>query len=107
MAMSGVLIERICYDKLLKNEIKAGDHVLNDKEKEDVIFNLPLRHEIELLKICGLIKDDTRTCMLKMNDLRNDYVHPQRSLSEAQKDTEQALKHIKKILENEFSVKAS
>jgi len=105
IVMAGVLVERICYEKLSENLMKIGEHKLSFEEKRDIVFHLGLSHQIDLIYECGLIKKTTRTAMVEINNLRNNYVHPKNTNADAEKDSKKALKHIKKIMDNEYAIK--
>ena len=106
IVLSGVLCERICYDILSKKKMSLGDRPLS-QEQVACLFEMYLRPMFELLSKWGLIKKETREEMHKINDKRNEYVHPKKRKSNAQKqkDALEMIKRITKILANEFEVK--
>lgn len=104
--LSGVLCERICYDILCKKKISLEDKPLSQKQIA-CLFEMFLRPMFELLHEWGLIKKETKEEMHKINDKRNEYVHPKKTKTEAekQKDALEMMQRITKILVNEFEVK--
>ena len=106
IVLSGVLCERICYDVLSKKKISVEARSLS-LEQIACLFEMFLRPMFELLYEWDLIKKGTRNEMHLINDKRNEYVHPKKSKSKAQKqkDAFETIKRITKILASEFEVK--
>jgi len=103
IVLSGVLCERICYDILSRKKINVEDKPLSP-EQITCLFEMFLRPMFELLYEWNLIKKETRKEMHKINDKRNEYVHPKKSKPNAKKDALEMIKRITKILANEFEV---
>jgi hypothetical protein len=106
IVLSGVLCERICYDILSRQRIMLENGQLSE-EQIACLYELNLRYLIELLSNWRLIKEETRLEMIKINDKRNEYVHPKESGLNARKDSLEMMKMITKILANEFEVRSA
>ena len=65
-----------------------------------------LIHLITLLHKWGLIKITTKKEMIKINDTRNQYVHPKRADKNVAGDALEMFKRITKVLRNEFEMEA-
>lgn len=106
VVLSGVISERICYDILSKQELILKSKGKLSEDQMRCLFELNLRDIIELLLEWGLIKKETRTEMHKINDKRNEYVHPKKtSVVNTKKDSKEMVERISRIIENEFEVK--
>jgi hypothetical protein len=101
--LCGVLCERICYDILSLQGI-AIDGKLLSKEQIALLYKINLVDIIRLLREWNLIKEETEKEMLKVNDKRNQYVHPSRTRLNAQRDSLEMINRICAILENEFEM---
>ena len=75
IALSSVASERLCYDILEKSVIKIGEKVV-DNEQKKAFFRIPYAALIELLFNIGLITEQTKKDMNKINDIRQRYIHP-------------------------------
>jgi len=104
IVLSGVLCERICYDVLSEKKMSLDDKPLS-QEQIACLFEMNLAYLFQLLHKWGLIKKETQEEMWKVNQKRNEYVHPKKSKPNAQKDALEMIKRITKILVNEFEVK--
>lgn len=104
IVLSGVLCERICYDILSKKKMSVEDKPLS-QEQIACLFEMNLAYLFQLLYNWGLIKKETKEEMWKINQKRNEYVHPKKSKPNAQKDALEMIQRITKILVNEFEVK--
>jgi hypothetical protein len=107
VVLSGVLSERICYDILSKQEIILKDKGRLSEEQVCSLYKMNLYDIIELLTKWNLIKNSTRSEMIKINNKRNMYVHPSKTQTlNSVKDSKEMIERISKILENEFEVKS-
>jgi len=104
VVLSGVLCERICFDILLRKKISVDGSSLSNEQIAS-IFDMNLSRLFKLLLGWGLIKKETHDEMNRINDKRNEYVHPTKSITNAQKDALEMIQRITKILVNEFEVK--
>lgn len=104
IVLSGVLCERICYDILSKKKMSLEDKPLS-QEQIACLFEMYLSSLFKLLHKWGLIKKETQEEMWRINDKRNEYVHPKKSKPNAKKDALEMINRITKILVNEFEVK--
>lgn len=104
IVLSGVLCERICYDVLSSKKMSLDDKPLS-QEQIACLFEMNLAYLFQLLHKWGLIKKETQDEMWKVNQKRNEYVHPKKSKPNAQKDAREMIERITKILVNEFEVK--
>jgi hypothetical protein len=89
---TGVLCERMCYDILVKNSVKAKDGL--------GLFDL-----IDILSKNSLVKAETLIEMEAIRKKRNLYVHPKKKITNAEKDAEEMIARITKVLHNEFAMK--
>lgn len=107
VVLSGVLSERICYDILSKQEIILKEKGRLSEEQVCSLYKMNLHDIIELLTKWNLIKNSTRSEMIKINNKRNMYVHPSKTQTlNSVKDSKEMIDRISKILENEFEVKS-
>ena len=60
---------------------------------------------ILLLHSWGLIKEETKKEMKKINNKRNQYVHPKKGKLNKQQDSLKMIERITKILQNEFEIR--
>jgi len=88
---TGVLCERMCYDILAKNRVRAKD-------------GLGLSNLIQLLSMNHLAKPDTLVEMREIRKKRNSYVHPKKKIINIEKDASKMIARITKVLHNEFAV---
>ena len=103
VVLSGVLSERICYDILSQQIIIIGGKEKLSEDQISSLFKMNLFDIIQLLSKWGLIKEETKSEMIEINNKRNSYVHPSKTASvEAQKDSKEMILRISRILENEF-----
>ena len=89
---TGVLCERMCYDILENKSIKVED-------------GLGLFKLIQLLSKEGLVKAESIVEMDAIRKKRNSYVHPKKKITTAEKDAEEMIARITKVLHNEFAMK--
>jgi hypothetical protein len=75
VSLYSVAIERFCYDLLENANIEIDDKVL-DYEQKKSLFKIPLTTIINLLTELDLIDNNLASKMHKINQLRNNYVHP-------------------------------
>jgi hypothetical protein len=75
ISLSSVASERLCYDILERSVIRFGDKVLDDTQKK-TFFKIPYSTLIKLLLSIGLITEQTKKDMHKINDIRQRYIHP-------------------------------
>lgn len=102
IVLSGVLCERICYDILTTQEIRLGKNEPLSQEQIAQLFEMNLYDLIILLHKWNLIKEPTKNEMIKVNNKRNEYVHPKKSKLNDKKDTLEMIERITRILKNEL-----
>jgi hypothetical protein len=88
---TGVLCERMCYDILAKNSVKAKD-------------GLGLFELIKLITENKLAKTETLVEMEAIRKKRNEYVHPEKKITNTERDASEMIERISKVLHNEFAV---
>ena len=88
---TGVLCERICYDILAENKVKAKKGV-------------GLSKLIKRLAKNNLAKAETLVEMEAIRKKRNEYVHPKKKITNIEKDASEMIERISKVLHNEFAV---
>jgi len=105
IVLAGVLCERICYDILSKQKIMIEEYKPLSEEQIECLFEMNLFDLISLLRSWNLIKEETKSEMIEINNKRNQYVHPKKGGLNSQKDSLEMIKRVRKILENEFEIK--
>jgi hypothetical protein len=75
VSLCGMAIERLCYDFIWFSEISFEQKLLTDKQKK-FINNIALRKLIDFIHELDYIDNNVRNKMIKINDMRNKYVHP-------------------------------
>jgi hypothetical protein len=71
----GITGERLCMDILLRRRFALDGKVLSPNDLEP-LFSIPHVYLVNLLFGWHVIDDDARKKLLKINDIRNKYVHP-------------------------------
>jgi hypothetical protein len=105
VVLGGILSERLCYDILAKQRITLKEKGELTKDQISCLFKLNLKDIIDVLTKWNLIKDETRTLMLQINDKRNSYVHPTKTgRVDEKKDSKEIINKISKLIANEFPV---
>ena len=105
VVLSGVLSERICYDILAQQKLVLEKKPLTE-DQISCLYKMNLYDIIQLLSKWKLIKDETRREMIEINNKRNIYVHPSKTVAlEPEKDSKEIIKRISKVLENQFEFK--
>jgi hypothetical protein len=89
---TGVLCERMCYDILARKTVEVED-------------GLGLFALIKILSDKSLVKKETLIEMEAIRKKRNAYVHPKEKITTAEKDAEEMISRITKVLHNEFAMK--
>ena len=105
----GITAERLCMDLLLSHKLASDERTLSH-ESLDPLLAIPHAHMIELLYDWGIINDDNRKKLHRINEIRNKYVHPDvipnlgsaEGISELQKDSLEILMILKNILSKSF-----
>lgn len=101
VVLSGVLCERICYDILLKSKININGKPLSP-EQISCLFEMNLSYLLPLLSNWGLINQKSEKLMWKINQKRNEYVHPKKGKTNMQNDALEIIKKVTDILMNEL-----
>ena len=105
IVLAGVLCERICYDLLSKQNIAIKNGETLSQEQIACLFEMNLFDLISLLHSWGLIKDETKKEMIKINNRRNQYVHPKKGRLNKQQDSLKMIERITNVLQNELEIK--
>jgi len=104
IVLSGVLCERICYDILTRHNLAVNSNPLSEKQIS-CLYEMNIVYLFKLLREWGLIKEETKREMFKINEKRNTYVHPKETNLDAKKDSLEMIQRITNILKEEFEVK--
>lgn len=75
VSLCSMATERLCYDIIENVKINIRKKELTYDQKK-LLFNIPFIKIVEFLRSLELIDERTRLNMIKINDLRNKYVHP-------------------------------
>jgi hypothetical protein len=75
VSICSIAMERLCYDVVENSQIQIDSQELAYEQKKS-LFDIPLFKLIGFLRKTGQITEQMKKHMLKLNDLRNKYVHP-------------------------------
>lgn len=98
VSLCSITAERLCYDILEKSKIKIDDIELDDKQKK-AIFKIPYSTLVELVKSTNLISLQTASNMMKVNEIRQSYIHPTLG-RDAYKDAKDSINLLCQIIDS-------
>ncbi len=75
ISVCGITAERLCMDILLRHKLTIDERTLLSNDLKSLL-TIPHKHMIELLYGWNIINEDVRKKLLRINDIRNTYVHP-------------------------------
>lgn len=104
IATCSMAAERLCYDFLDFLEIKFGNKLLDDSDKE-LLAHIPLSRLIELLLKINIVDEESKTLLFQIIEIRNRYIHPKATDADTLKND--ALKIVNllcRVLESRLSM---
>ena len=75
ISLWSIAMERLCYDLVENSQIEFDGKEL-DYEQKKSLFQIPFMKLIDFLRKIGKINGQIYSDMVKLNKLRNEYVHP-------------------------------
>lgn len=105
----GITAERLCMDILLRRRIVLDERTLSSTDLKP-LFAIPHVRLVDLLSCWNIINDESRKKLLRINDIRNKYVHPDvipdlesgTGKKELKKDALEILSLLKNVLSKSF-----
>lgn len=98
VALCGMTTERICYDSIEHSRIEFNNTLLTVDQKKHLL-NMPFNRIVDFLLSIGLITKGIRENMVKINDIRNRYVHPTLRPDNSFDDAKNCLNLLCKIID--------
>ena len=96
--LCSITAERLCYDILEKSKIKIDDIVLDNKQMK-AMFKIPYSTLVELVRSTNLISQQTASNMMKLNEIRQSYIHPTMG-RDAYKDAKDSINLLCQIIDS-------
>jgi hypothetical protein len=101
IALCGMTAERLCYDFIDFVDIKIGEKLLNDEQKQ-VLNRLPFNSMVEFFWKIGSFNDRTKNLMFDIAAIRNRHIHP--TMVGPAEDAIKILNLLCKVLEEKLSI---
>ena len=101
IAVASMVAERLCYDFLNFLEIKIGETILKEHQKEE-LHHLPFSRMIEFLLKVGILDESSRKLLNEINNIRNRHIHPK--MKDAEKDALEIVNRLCSVLESRLSL---
>ena len=101
IAVASMTAERLCYDFIDLLDIRIGQMMLTDTQKEELSF-LPFSRMISFLLKIGILDDDSKTLLYQINDIRNRHIHPK--MKDGEKDALEIVNLLCHVLESRLSM---
>lgn len=98
VALCGMTVERICYDSIEYSEIEFNKSLLTLDQKK-YLLNMPFNRIVDFLFSIGLITKGIRDNMVRINDIRNKYVHPTLTPNKSFDDAKNCLNILCRIID--------
>ncbi|MGC1932575.1 MAG: hypothetical protein WA667_26675 [Candidatus Nitrosopolaris sp.] len=96
--------ERLCYDLIEYSQIYLNNELLNSEQKKN-LFNMPFNKFVEFLVSTGLITEELKSNIIKINDVRNRYIHPKFEKDIPAYDAKVSLNLLCKIIDSLIIIK--
>lgn len=101
IALCGMTAERLCYDFIDFVDIRIGEKLLNNKQKQ-VLYKLPFSSLVDFFWKIGSFNDRTKGLMFNISDIRNRHIHP--TMVRPAEDAINILNLLCKVLEEKLSI---
>jgi hypothetical protein len=101
IAVGSMAAERLCYDFIEFLDIKIGNRVLTEVEKEELTY-IPYNKLVTFLLKLGVLDRNSKSLLNKINDIRNKHLHPK--MKGAEKDALDVVNLLCKVLESRLSM---
>lgn len=101
IALCGMTAERLCFDFIDFVDIRIGEKLLNEEQKQ-ILYKLPFNSLVDFFWKMGSFNKDTRSLMFQISDIRNRYVHP--TTVRPAEDAIKTLNLLCKVLEEKLSI---
>jgi|SRR5215211_4171252 len=101
IALCGMTAERLCYYFIDFVDIRIGEKLLNDEQKQ-ILYKLPYNSLVEFFWKIGSFNDSTRSLMFQISEIRNRHIHP--TMIRPAEDAIKILNLLCKVLEEKLSI---
>jgi hypothetical protein len=101
IALCGMTAERLCYDFIDFVDIRIGEKLLNDEQKQ-VLYKLPFSSMVDFFWKIGFFNDRTKGLMFDISAIRNRHIHP--TMVRPAEDAIKALNLLCNVLEEKLSI---
>jgi hypothetical protein len=105
VSLCSVATERLCYDLIEYSQIEFNEKILDYNEKK-FFFTMPFNKIVDFLLDVGVITKGIKDDMMRINDLRNRYVHPTFESENPGQDAKTSLNLLCKVIDSIISIKS-
>lgn len=101
IATCSMAAERFCYDYIDSLEIKFGNKVLTETDKEE-LTHIPFNRLLSFLLKLNILDDESHKMLFQMNGIRNRHIHPK--MRDTEKDALEIVNLLCHVLESRLSM---
>lgn len=101
IATCSMAAERLCYDYFDFLEIKFGNKILTEKDKEELTY-IPFNRMLNLLRAINVLDEKSLSMLHQINEIRNRHLHPK--MKDAERDASKIVNLLCHLLDSRLNM---